>query len=226
MAIFHSLKVAPTFFVQQHLSTQFHTLYYQMTVPPALLSHESTEHYTPQYILDAVITCMGAIDLDPASNSHEIPNVPAARHYTIQDNGLVLPWEGRLFLNPPFGPGVERWFSKLFLERAAGRTTEAIVLWKSATETAAWKTLTAISCRVCFPSSRIRFVGPAGVEGPGPTFSPALFYVGERPERFENALERIGVVWIAPRNTQARNIGFSSSILDKIDLSQRTTLFD
>ena len=54
-----------------------------MTVPSALLSHESTEHYTPQYILDAVIACMGAIDLDPASNSHEIPNVPAARHYTV-----------------------------------------------------------------------------------------------------------------------------------------------
>ena len=33
-----------------------------MVVPPALLSHESTEHYTPQYILDAVIVCMGAID--------------------------------------------------------------------------------------------------------------------------------------------------------------------
>ena len=106
-----------------------------MTVPQALLSHESTEHYTPQYILDAVIACMGAIDLDPASNSHEIPNVPAARHYTVQDNGLVQPWEGRVFLNPPFGPGVEQWFSKLYQERAAGRTLEAIVLWKSATET-------------------------------------------------------------------------------------------
>ena len=63
-----------------------------MTVPPALLSHESTEHYTPKYILDAVLACMGAIDLDPCSNSREIPNVPAARHYTAQGNGLVQPW--------------------------------------------------------------------------------------------------------------------------------------
>ena len=168
-----------------------------MTVPPALLSHESTEHYTPQYILDAVIACLGEIDLDPASNNHEIPNVPVAWHYTAQDNGLLRPWEGRVFLNPPFGPGVERWFSKLYLERAAGRITEAIVLWKSATETAAWKTLTAISCRVCFPSARIRFVGPAGNDS-GPTFSPALFYVGDGPERFERALEGIGAVWVVP----------------------------
>ena len=168
-----------------------------MVVPPALLSHESTEHYTPQYILDAVIACMGAIDLDPCSNSREIPNVPAAKHYTSQDNGLLQPWEGRVFLNPPFGPGVEVWFSKLYQEELAGRTTEAIVLWKSATETAAWKTLTVLSCRVCFPSARIRFASPQGNES-GPTFSPALFYVGTRYERFEVAFAGIGTVWVVP----------------------------
>ena len=72
------------------------------------------------------------------------------------------------------------------------------MLWKSATETAAWKTLTAISCRVCFPSARIRFTGPSGDDGPGPTFSPALFYVGDGPERFEVAFEGIGAVWVVP----------------------------
>ena len=160
--------------------------------PASSLSHESTEHYTPQYILDAVIACLGAIDLDPASNSREIPNVPAARHYTAQDNGLMQPWVGRVFLNPPFGPGVEQWFSKLYLEQSVGRTTEAIVLWKSATETAAWKTLTAISCRVCFPSARIRFSCPAGDSGPGPTFSPALFYVGTQANSSRKHLPRSG----------------------------------
>jgi len=172
-----------------------------VTVPPALPSHESTEHYTPQYILDAVIASMGAIDLDPASNRGEIPNVPTARYYTIQDNGLVQPWEGGcISLNPPFGPGVDRWFSKLYQERAAGWTTEAIVLWKSATETAAWKTLAAISCRVYFPSARIRFVRPSCDYRPGPTFSPALFYVGERPERFEKTFTGIGAVWVVPEH--------------------------
>lgn len=173
-----------------------------MTVPAALLSHASIEHYTPQYILDAVIACMDAIDLDPCSNSREIPNVPAARHYTAQDNGLLRPWVGRVFLNPPFGYEVEDWFSKLFLERLEGRTTEAIVLWKSATETAAWKTLTRLSCRVCFPSARVRFGGPGSDERKGPTFSPALFYVGSRPERFEEAFWHIGDVWVVPARAE------------------------
>lgn len=69
---------------------------------------------------------------------------------------------------------------------------EAIVLWKSATETSAWKTLTQLSCRVCFPSSRIQFVGPSGNGGPGPTFSPALFYVGDRPGRSAGSITRTG----------------------------------
>jgi len=89
----------------------------------------------------------------------------------------------------------EQWFSKLHAERLAGQTIEAIVLW--AIETAAWKTLTRLSCRVCFPSARIRFVGPQGNDS-GPTFSPALFYVGERSERFEKAFAGIGVVWEVP----------------------------
>jgi len=62
------------------------------------------------------------------------------------------------------------------------RTTEAIVVWKSATETAAWKILTTLSCRVCLQSARIRFMGPDRAAGPGSTFSPALFYVGNGQE--------------------------------------------
>jgi hypothetical protein len=169
-----------------------------MTVPLALLSHESTEHYTPQYILDAVIACMGAIDLDPCSNARRFRTCPQRGTTPSRTTGLCS--RGRVvFLNPPFGPGIEVWFSKLYQEHSAGRTTEAVVLWKSASETAAWKTLTRLSCRVCFSSARIRFTGPAGEKRTGPTFSPALFYVGERAERFEKAFAGIGVVWVVPK---------------------------
>jgi len=169
-----------------------------VTVPPALLSHESTEHYHPPVYPRCRYRVPGRDRSGPGQQQPGVPNVPATRHYIAQDNGLVQSWEGRVFLNPPFGPGVERWFSKLYQERSAGRTTEAIVLWKSATETAAWKTLTTISCRVCFPSARIRFTGPVGDSGPGPTFSPALFYVGDGPERFERVFAEVGAVWIVP----------------------------
>jgi len=41
-------------------------------------------------------------------------------------------------------------------------------------------------------------MGPTGDSGPGPTFSPALFYVGGGPERFEEAFAGIGAVWVVP----------------------------
>jgi len=51
-----------------------------------------------------------------------VPSAPlshkSTEHYTAQDNGIVQPWEGRAFLNPPFGSGIERFFSKLYQERA------------------------------------------------------------------------------------------------------------
>ncbi|MFA5213171.1 MAG: hypothetical protein WC406_07550 [Methanoregula sp.] len=47
---------------------------------------------------------MSAIDLDPTSNSREIPNVPAAKYYTVQDNEVVQRWVGRVYLYPRSGP--------------------------------------------------------------------------------------------------------------------------
>lgn len=72
-----------------------------------------------------------------------------------------------------------------------------------------WRKLDAhgyILCHVCFSSARIWYIGPARNES-GPTFSPALFYVSERPERFEMAFAGIGVV---PKN---QDIGTSHSRL-------------
>ena len=67
-----------------------------MTVPAALLSHASTEHYTPQYILDAVIACMEAIDLDPCSNSTGDPECAGseALHSSGQWSPAAVDWEG------------------------------------------------------------------------------------------------------------------------------------
>lgn len=37
----------------------------------------------------------------------------ARKHYTIQDNGLMLPWEGRVWCNPPYGRETEEWIERL-----------------------------------------------------------------------------------------------------------------
>ena len=65
---------------------------------------------TPPHILAA----LGPFDLDPCAAPEPRPWPTAARHYTLPlQDGLLLPWDGRVFLNPPYGPHAEVWLEKL-----------------------------------------------------------------------------------------------------------------
>lgn len=64
---------------------------------------ESTEHYTPAYIVGAARRTFGEIDLDPASSKEANHLIKAKKIFTRQDNGLKKTWHGRIFLNPPGG---------------------------------------------------------------------------------------------------------------------------
>lgn len=69
--------------------------------------HQSLEYKsrrgTPDYILDKVRLLFGEIDLDPASEECFNNIVKAKKFYTKEDNGLMLPWDGNIFLNYPGG---------------------------------------------------------------------------------------------------------------------------
>jgi hypothetical protein len=68
----------------------------------------SDEWLTPPHVLEA----LGSFDLDPCSPIVR-PWPTATKHYTIEDDGLVQPWEGRVWLNPPYGPETEKWLAKM-----------------------------------------------------------------------------------------------------------------
>jgi len=63
---------------------------------------------TPPYILDA----LGEFDLDPCSPLGR-PWDTAKNHYTVEDDGLVQPWYGRIWLNPPYGRSMTPWLEKM-----------------------------------------------------------------------------------------------------------------
>lgn len=69
----------------------------------------SVEWLTPEWIFDA----LGArFDLDPCSPGKGLTHVPASHHLTVKEDGLALPWVGRVWCNPPYGPGIDRWLRK------------------------------------------------------------------------------------------------------------------
>lgn len=55
------------------------------------------EWLTPPWLIET----LGPFDLDPCAPVDR-PWDTAKKHYTIVDNGLVQPWEGRVWCNPPY----------------------------------------------------------------------------------------------------------------------------
>lgn len=61
-----------------------------------------------------LITSLGVFDLDPCSPLNR-PWDTALNHYTIDDNGLLMPWFGRVWCNPPYGKYMGQFLHKMAL---------------------------------------------------------------------------------------------------------------
>ena len=59
-----------------------------------------------------LVAALGPFDLDPCA-SVDRPWDTARSHLTVRENGLVCPWSGRVWLNPPFGQEVPEWMAKM-----------------------------------------------------------------------------------------------------------------
>lgn len=152
-------------------------------------SSDSPEWYTPREVIQRVAAAMGGIDLDPCSNSKTEPNVPAELHYTAEDDGLAQRWEGRVYMNPPYGRAIGEWVDKLAREYEAGHVVEAIALVPARSDTAWFRRLP--SQYVCFVTGRLEF-SQAGVGAPFPS---VLFYLGQRPGAFISAFADFGLLF-------------------------------
>lgn len=124
---------------------------------------QKEEWLTPRFILDA----LGPFDLDPCAPVNR-PWPMAAKHFTIEDNGLIRPWHGRVWCNPPYGKQTNRW-----LARCAGHKN-CIALIFARTETKqffdfVWPKATA----VCFLKSRLSFYHVTGEKG-GTAGAPSM----------------------------------------------------
>lgn len=59
-----------------------------------------------------IIKALGEFNLDPCSPIVR-PWDTAQNHYNINDDGLVKPWKGRVWCNPPYGNQTGIWLSRL-----------------------------------------------------------------------------------------------------------------
>ena len=164
-------------------------------------SAASPEHYTPLDIIDAARLTMGGFDLDPATTaSVNASRIRAEAIFTREDSGLVHPWHGRVWLNPPGGrvgnkSSAAIWWTKLADEYAVGRVEQAIFLGFSIELLA-----TSQDAKIwpgdmpfCIPRRRIEFLQERDgeyVKGESPTHSNVIVYLPPLRTRRELACER------------------------------------
>ena len=114
-----------------------------------------------------VVKTFGPFDLDPCSPIKR-PWATAEQHYTIEDNGLLKPWYGLVWCNPPYGPKTGDWLAR------CAEHGNCIALVFARTETAAfqehvWPKATALF----FLKGRLSFYHMDGKQG-GPAGAPSV----------------------------------------------------
>ena len=111
---------------------------------------------------------LGEFDLDPCSPINP-PFLHAKNNFTANENGLTQKWFGRVYLNPPYGRGMELWLEKLKYHG------NGIALIFARTETKCffehvWYDADA----VLFVKGRIRFYHVTGIQA-GTPGAPSIF---------------------------------------------------
>lgn len=128
----------------------------------------SVEWYTPPWIFDAL---HDRFDLDPASPGRGVvPWIPATCHYTAEEDGLRAPWNGLVWLNPPYGPGIAAWVDRMI---AHGN---GVALLPGNTASSWFQRAGREAAAICFIRKRVSFLGPAKRPSMTPVASSVLFF--------------------------------------------------
>lgn len=144
----------------------------------------TVEWFTPPELLAAIGL---TYDVDPASPLRgPVPWIPATRFYSPSDNGLIQPWAGRVWLNPPYGN-----MAVPFLHRLAEHG-HGIALVFARTEVDWWQASAPRATAVCFLRDRLYFIREDGFRGRAAMGSALLAFGADCAD----AIERADLGWL------------------------------
>lgn len=92
--------------------------------------------------------------LDPCSTPQ---TAKCDKYFTQEDDGLMQDWEGhKVFMNPPYGRGIDKWLKKAFDEGGKPHTT-VVCLIPARTDTKYWHNYCMKADEVYFVKGRLKF---------------------------------------------------------------------
>ena len=164
-------------------------------VPRGINSHGDsdapTEWYTPPEYVDKARRVLGEIDLDPASNALAQKWIQAGNYFTQEDNGLIQPWQGRVWCNPPYGRQVRKWLGKALASYEAKEMKSAIMLLNRSEADWYKESLQKIDA-ICEVKKRIAFLNASGQKQPSPRYHNDFLYIGRNVKKFKQEFESLG----------------------------------
>jgi phage N-6-adenine-methyltransferase len=116
----------------------------------------SVDWYTPKWIFDELGL---EFDLDPASPVGGVPWIPTKKFFTETDNGLIQPWNGKVWLNPPYGKHTGVWLEKMHYHR------NGVALVFARTDCKWFHDYVAKADAILFLKGRVKFVDGLGKTG-------------------------------------------------------------
>jgi phage N-6-adenine-methyltransferase len=160
----------------------------------------SDEHDTPVSFFAPIAEAVDGFDLDPsASETSDL----ADRNVTKSEDGLSIPWEGDVWLNPPYSE-VGEWLEYAKQQYKHGNADRVVALVFARTSTRWWHNHATTADVRCFVKGRLKF---GGAENSAPAPSAVLVW-GDAPDALVSYLERKGDVISAPdRRTVLDELG-------------------
>lgn len=125
--------------------------------PTVMFSSKTDEWETPQNIFDE-LDAEFHFTLDPCC-THE--NAKCAKHYTIEENGLLQNWQGEtVFCNPPYSRSGKQdlWIKKCF-EESQKPDTKVVALLPARTDTKRFHRYILGKSQIRFIEGRLKFSG-------------------------------------------------------------------
>jgi len=109
---------------------------------------------TPQKFFDKLNWRFGPFTLDPCA---DCVSAKCELYYTEADDGLSKDWAGHtVYVNPPYGRGIDKWIKKGF-EEGKKDDTRVVMLIPARTDTKYWHDYVMKAARVYFVKGRLKF---------------------------------------------------------------------
>jgi phage N-6-adenine-methyltransferase len=118
-----------------------------------MFSSNSAEWSTPKNFYEKLNNRF-QFDLDPCCTKE---TSKCEEFYTEEDDGLTKSWSGkRVFMNPPYGRGIDKWIEKAYKE-GQKLNTQVVCLIPARTDTKYWHKFCMKASEIYFVKGRLHF---------------------------------------------------------------------